>query len=338
MRQSVVQTSVTPPFTYNQSQILKGHNSDPSHFNQSNDLFKFEKLVWLNTLSALLKRGGPRTEIFEELNHWVREIGQALREGKINQEDIVEIRALLDEDFLNNTVQGHAFSKPYGYAGDFAIIDKMYRQQLSDNPRYRRWDKYYHSQAAAKAVRNRKTYFKDQLKHILTTNRDQTIELLNIASGPARDLFELYEETRTDLLKTHCVDMDAQAIAFAQKLTQNYADQISFVHANIFRFRTEKQYDVIWSAGLFDYFDDKAFVFVLRRFKGWLKLGGEIIIGNFATGNPTRDFMEIFGDWHLHHRTPAQLEDLALKAGFEEGKISVGQEAEGVNLFLHIKN
>ena len=54
---------------------------------------KFEKLIWLNTLSALLKRGGPRTEIFEELTHWVRAIGQALRAGKISQEDIAEIRA-----------------------------------------------------------------------------------------------------------------------------------------------------------------------------------------------------------------------------------------------------
>ena len=76
----------------------------------------------------------------------------------------------------------------------------------------------------------------------------------------------------------------------------------------------------------------------MRKFKDWLKPDGEVIIGNFATGNPTRDFMEIFGDWYLHHRTPSQLEALAMRAGFEKGKISVGQESEGVNLFLHIKN
>ena len=46
--------------------------------------------------------------------------------------------------------------------------------------------------------------------------------------------------------------------------------------------------------------------------------------------------MELFGDWYLHHRTSEQLIYLAREAGFTQSQITVGNEEENVNLFLHI--
>ena len=111
-----------------------------------------------------------------------------------------------------------------------------------------------------------------------------------------------------------------------------------FVNKNILRHREEKKYDIIWSAGLFDYFNDKAFVMILKRFKDWIRNKGEIIIGNFNDNhNPSRDYMEIFGEWFLNHRTEEQLIQLAIESGFNENQVSIDREKENVNLFLHLR-
>lgn len=161
---------------------------------------------------------------------------------------------------------------------------------------------------------------------------------MNVASGPARDLFELSEENKDLNLEVVCIEMDEKAINFAKNLNKEYLNKISFVHKNIFRHSEKNKYDVIWSAGLFDYFDDKAFVLILKRFKSWLKPNGEIIIGNFNENyNPSRDYMELFGEWYLNHRTENELRELAEKAGFKSENIRIGKEEENVNLFLHIE-
>lgn len=76
---------------------------------------------------------------------------------------------------------------------------------------------------------------------------------------------------------------------------------------------------------------------LLKRFKGWQKIGREIVIGNFNEAhNPSRDYMEVLGDWHLIHRTEAQLLQLARDAGFEESEIYVSRMPDNVILYLHI--
>ncbi len=162
--------------------------------------------------------------------------------------------------------------------------------------------------------------------------------MLNIASGPARDLYEYYKESKNNFVKCTCIEMDAEAIKHAKRLNKDYLKSIEFINKNIFRFNTDNKYDLIWSAGLFDYFDDKAFILLLSRFRKWLKPGGEIIIGNFNENhNPSRVFMELFGEWYLNHRTEEQLINLAIDAGFKKEKIKVEREPENVNLFLRIK-
>ncbi len=80
---------------------------------------------------------------------------------------------------------------------------------------------------------------------------------------------------------------------------------------------------------LFDYFNDKTFVAILKKMKNWLKPGGEIVVGNFNDNhNPSRNYMEILGEWYLEHRSENTLKQLALKARFEELGISFdAQEA-----------
>jgi len=131
--------------------------------------------------------------------------------------------------------------------------------------------------------------------------------------------------------------MDAHAIAYSKKMTSKHAGKINFILKNILRFDCEEKFDIIWSAGLFDYFNDAVFVRLLKRMKNWLQPNGRIVIGNFNQEyNPSRTYMEVMGEWFLEHRSEAHLLSLAEKAGYTNCTISVEREQENVNLFLNI--
>ncbi|MBU1012355.1 MAG: class I SAM-dependent methyltransferase [Bacteroidetes bacterium] len=289
-------------------------------------------------LESLLKKGNISREDFRKIDNIIALIGSQIRNNILSKSDVAKINSNFPEDFVKNTVQGHGLSKPFGYAGDYLMIDKIYTYHKSDKPEYAIWDEYLHQQSAPIAVRNRKEYFKNVIEKKMTDYT--TLKLLDVASGPARDLYEVYSKLPLNkTIHTTCIEMDENAIFFAKGLNHEFLNSIKFVHKNIFKHRESEKYDLIWSAGLFDYFSDKAFLMVLGKFKEWLKVGGEIIIGNFNEDyNPSRDYMEIFGDWYLNHRTEEQLFKLAIFAGFKGRQIRIGKEPENVNLFLHIRN
>ena len=275
--------------------------------------------------------------LFPKFEDITADIACLLKCGEINQQDVFEINRSFSEDFLDNTIQGHGLKKPFGYAGDYLMIDKIYTCHTSGIQPFKKWDEFFHLQSAPKAVRNRKAYFKMVIKSKLQGKKD--MDFLNIASGPARDLAELYAEINHPMrLNSTCVEMDKNAVEYAKRLTKAYSRNINYINKNIFKFNTNEKFDLIWSAGLFDYLEDKAFIILLKKMKNWCKENGEIVIGNFNHDhNPSRNYMEIFGEWFLIHRTEAQLLELGKKAGFNKNQMFVGREPENVNLFLHIK-
>lgn len=283
-------------------------------------------------LREVIANGGPETEQYDTLHLVFDAISSAFKAGNITAAELEALQTGLEE---TDTILGHVKSKPFGYAGDFLIIDKIYREQVTADQRFEKWDNFWHEQPACRAVRNRKDYF---IHTILDALQHQpALRLLNVASGPARDLAEIYSLIDPSRLQTVCVEADEHAINYAKELNESHAAQVAFVHRNIFRFNTAEQFDIVWSAGLFDYFEDKIFVKLLRKFMSWTKPGGEVIIGNFGDHNPTRNYMELMGDWYLHHRSAEELMNMALEAGASRGDVSVGREDEGVNLFLHVR-
>ncbi|MEM7200966.1 MAG: class I SAM-dependent methyltransferase [Planctomycetota bacterium] len=236
----------------------------------------------------------------------------------------------------NATLLGHCLRKPYGYAGDFKIIDKIYTGHVAAEGRAARWDRYFHSLAAPIAVRNRKTYCK-QLLRGLATRHDGVIRVLNLASGPARDLREFFDEQPqlAPRFQIDCVEADPAAIRYAQQLLGPHRAQVRFHTGNVVRHRPQGQYQLVWSAGLFDYFDDPTFVRVAGRFLRAITPGGELIIGNFHPRNPALPQM-ILQDWILHHRTEQELLALGRSAGVTR-RLAVEFEPENVNAFLRMR-
>ena len=285
-------------------------------------------------LQSLVDKGGPEIEDYYELDAWLAELWEKVKFGRIGDAELASLHAILGDAISTATMQGFVYLKPHGYAGDYEIIDRIYRRYVSEDDRLSKWDIYAQQHACALAVRNRVDYFCRVLEKT-PPPPGRRLEVLNLASGPGRDMLQFFSDNPRANVHIDCVEQDSAAVGHAKGLCAAYLDRISFHMTNALKLQTFKKYDLIWSAGLFDYFNDRVFEFMLKRLAPMVAEGGEIVIGNFSPLNPSRPYMEIF-EWHLHHRSPNALRALATKAGFNASQISVRKEPAGVNLFLHI--
>ena len=280
-----------------------------------------------DTVRELVSAGGPTEEDWPGLTAALSSLyADVSSSPRRSADEFDAIREAFGNMLSLSTLQGHSFRKPYGYPGDFEIIDRIHTRYVSRDRRYRNWDLYFQAQAAPSAVRNRGRYFESLLRSL-----EEGASVLNLACGGCRELANLHSrsELRVD---ADCVDQDPRALQFAREILGDAP--VSLQRANAFRWRARRRYDLVWSAGLFDYLDDDSFVFLLKRLWHCVKRGGRLVVGNFAANNPTRPYMEIVGDWILHHRDAEQLRELANRAEIATDTVQIEVEAEGVNLFL----
>jgi len=222
-----------------------------------------------------------------------------------------------------------------GYAGDFQLVDKIHMNEISENPKFTAWDMMYQNLAASVALRNRKAYMNDLFDQEI--KEKGYIRVLNIGSGPCRDIREFMDERPNIAIDIDCIDSDQSAISFSTELCERYKDNVHIKIGNVLRYKTDLKYDVVWSAGLFDYFKDKFFKALVSRFYNYVKPGGLLALGNINTTNPHKTEMEILGQWYLHHRSEEQLRNLVIDAGVDEELVSVHCEPTTVNIFAHAR-
>jgi len=276
---------------------------------------------------AMIEKLGPDEHDYPVINSLVNSIADE-EEGKA-------FRDLMMPVLNGNSLYGYTYYKPLGYAGDYMLIEKMYQTYVSSDPNCRKWDIYYHTHEATKAVRNRKTYFVKLMEKLCADNRS-SLEILILGSGPATDVHEFFTRNPKANISFDCLDIDQRAIDYASEKNEKYSSKINFIKMNVLRFMPTKKYDLIWSAGLFDYLSDRLFTGLVNRFKANLNVTGQMVIGNFSTENPTQRVMEVMGEWFLNHRSSSHLVRLATEAGIAEDLISVDKEPLGINLFLKI--
>lgn len=255
-----------------------------------------------------------------------------------------ENRSTIMSDFFKTTAPffdlsdlgTRARDKPLGYAGDYLTIDFIYQQRCISAESGAKWDELFHRFDAPQAVRNRKAYFIATINK-LVEEKPGNISILNLASGPCRDVAECLESLNgnAERIEFHCIDIDREAIKYAEKMVEPYANhaKIVFERQNIFRFKASRKYDLVWSGGLFDYLEDNTAVDVIRRMWDCTNDAGKMIVGNFHPSNTSRNYMEWCGQWFLIHRSDEELTNLFIKAGIPPTVVSIEREPIGACIF-----
>ena len=144
------------------------------------------------------------------------------------------------------------------------------------------------------------------------------------------------------------IDQEDRVITFCERtlgpLAARSGMRLHLIRESVRRLLTSRQLsatlgkrDLIYSAGLFDYLNPRSFKALITSLYEALAPGGQLLVGNVATHNPTRWFMEYCLDWFLIHRSGAELLALAADLRPVPGDLAVESEPLGVNLFLRIR-
>ena len=245
-------------------------------------------------------------------------------------------------------VLARCYRKPLGYAGDFEMMNMIYRNESPGGTLFgRSLDRVALDSEAGRAVRHRAEYLAGKIEAAVTgAGRHRPARILSVAAGPAMELQMILQKDPALLSAAHTqialLDQDSSALEHARERIQDLAAQrgvevtVQSINTSI---RTvaatglDDSYDLVYSAGLFDYLRDPVARAAGSRLVDALTTGGTAVIGNFDVANPTRPFMELVLDWPLHHRSADDLRTLF--AGLGSG-LTIEKEATGVNLFAVI--
>ena len=269
-------------------------------------------------------------------------------EGKVYKLKRIFINRIR-ELFLKGAYNEWSLRKPFGYAGDFKIIDDIYQNNPITTGFVRLFDNYFQMSAISVAVRNRKEDFKRLIINFISDRQASKLRIMDLASGPSRELNEILSMGNY-LCKNvifDCYDRDDNAIEYAKGLLAGYTN-INFIKENAMRvaFRKDiysiisKKYDFIYSTGLMDYFNERVAIALLRNLKKLLNPNGLLAIATVRDkySNPSAHYMEWVGDWSLVYRDDEEFRRIFLEAGFKENALKTQYEQQGIMQYIVASN
>lgn len=241
-----------------------------------------------------------------------------------------------------------AKKKPLGYAGDYEMMNMLYRDHREGATLFgKAMNVYATQQPSARANINRIGYLGDKIARAIAQKPVGRVRIASIGCGPAQEIFSFLTKhpelgVRLDIA---LIDQEERAIAHCERtlapLAASTHARVRVIKESARRLLTDHKLgqalgecDLIYSAGLFDYLADRSFSALLAVLYGALREGGHLAIGNVAAHNPDRFVLEYLAEWYLHHRSPDDLLALAGQLAPAPSTLSVEAEPTGVNLFL----
>lgn len=299
-------------------------------------------------LRSYLAEASPR--LVKRLNHASGELVQMV--SGLAEEEHPLYRSYYKAQILplleHSPLLRRAHVKPLGYAGDYEMMNMLYRDHAEGASLFGKLLNMYAAQErAAQANINRLTYLGNKIRSAIEVRG--RVRLASIGCGPARELSVLLEQYPElgQFIEVALIDQEERVLTFCERTLSPLAVKtglkVQFIGESVRRLLTTRKLkdalgerDFIYSAGLFDYLNHRSFGALLSVLYDALAPSGHLIVGNVASHNPSRFFMEYCLDWFLIHRSPAELREYAEALSPRPIRIEVDAEPTGVNLFLRI--
>ncbi|HEV7782085.1 MAG TPA: class I SAM-dependent methyltransferase family protein [Chitinophagaceae bacterium] len=212
-----------------------------------------------------------------------------------------------------------------GYPGDFETLEAIYKGAPQSSEGIGLYmDTYFLKRHLARGVRDRKDFLRDYLVKELG-GRDKGQNILNIACGSCRELYDMIETLNQQQASITCTDSDADALAYAEEILfrRDMQHLPKFVKHNAIKFisaeKTASQFgtqDIIYSAGLFDYLNDETLVRIFSSLYALLDENGVFIAPFKDKRFYNKADYHWLANWSaFYQRVPQDVVDLFAKAG-----------------------
>lgn len=260
-------------------------------------------------------------------------------------------RELVGSYYTSNPFIGRALQKPRGYAGDFEMMNQIYRDKFEGSTLFEvLMHRYGINESSSQSVKYRKGYLIDQIQK--ESKGKSSFVVGSVACGPAREVVDLLAAMPVEGSEKYTfvlMDQDIEALVNAKRnvketiIRRGLHCQAHFVPLSvkaILEGAEESQilgmfdFDMIYSAGLYDYLHQPV-AQVLTKILCRSVRDGLVIIGNFHPSNPTKTISELVADWRLIHRTDADMMDLIPDANVKSKLLH--KDELGIDLFLEIR-
>ena len=252
--------------------------------------------------------------------------------------------------YLQSPFLRRAYEKPRGYPGDYLMMDMLYRHEPQGSTLFgRAMDQYALHEEGAEMVRNRPQYLIEKICEAVDRRKSNRVRVANIGCGTAEEIFVLLT-TLPDVgqyLDLTLVDQDKEALAYCLNRLSPLADATGamlevvcepvkrlFIEDYARRFLAGNH--LIYSAGLFDYFNTEVFQKLLQLLYDNVCTDGTLVIGNVDPEVPSRWLMEYANNWFIIYKTAVELQRMAYRLKPLPSQIVVEAEASGFNHFLVI--
>ncbi len=294
-------------------------------------------------------------DYFSEIMHEIICKGNMMLQGFVSNcsKEVVQVgfeffRHRLGRLIYQSPFADRSYRKPLGYAGDFEMMSLIYRNEAFALSLFGRcMEKAMQIHPEPQAVRNRSKYLKDKILNHLKDSKKKEIHILSVASGPAFEVQLVLEELSSKDLERvtfHFLDQDILSLKSAQRSTLTKARElgktinVELIHQPIKSLivngvENHREFDFIYSAGLFDYLSDAVATRSGQVLYSSLAEGGTLIIGNFNSATPNAFGMLSLFDWYLILRSEA---DLLRLFDLGPGTAAVESENNEINLFYTI--
>lgn len=224
---------------------------------------------------------------------------------------------------LQDPFTHRAVTKPRGYAGDAVMMDFIYDGTPPAGTSAVGADVFRATTRAGMGLSVR--YRRQLLRSLIddTVVRHERPRVLSVAAGHCRELQGSLVEAPGFAGEFIALDQDPLS---CQEIAREHAGRpVRVVNQGVRELAGSSQgsvladelgrFDLIYSAGLYDYLPDALARRLTRRLLAMLRPGGRVLIANFVPGGSGRGYMELFMDWTLVLRTEAQMRELAEAAG-----------------------
>lgn len=322
------------------------------YFEELDDLYKTEPPeIYTMVQKTILETKGRK--FFEYFDSKLTELKEITNDfSKEEQENHAYFFRWQVWDFIRESkFLTRTNTKPRGYAGDSEMMSMIYRDLYEGETIFKKlMHKHPIETKSADAVRNRKRILTD----LIQSMRDEMPEIrkntkvLSVASGPARELEniivspQLCQEINLSLL-----DQDNDALLEAslciRRIENRFGAKINYrlINESVRTMLRIGDLNVLWgdfhfiySMGLFDYLTTRVAQAVLEKLYHLLAPGGRMIIGNYHEKNPTKTYMDYWGDWVLYYRSEDDFLDIA--SGLTGCSKDIIFESSGCQMFLVI--